>query len=212
MKLKKIYVKAVALVVLTIATYLLFINSANLLLLPETQTYKTDAVIILMGSVSDRILQAADIFQAGLAKEIIIVKEKQTGIVNLNKRGVDIPSQAQRSQSALIQLGIPDSLITIIPGQAASTRDEADTISSYLTINKYIQSITIVSSPTHLRRAKLIFRNTFDNKNLQVHIQTIPSSYTPINTKHWWRDRETAKAIVMEYMKLIYFNLYERWK
>ncbi len=212
MNLKKIYVKALLILGLLFASYQFFINAANILLLPDGHNDKSDAAIILMGSVSDRILQAADIFEAGLVKELIIVNEKQTGIENLNKRGVDIPSQAKRSKSALIQLGIPVSLITIIPGLATSTRDEADTLSSYLTRNKYIRSVTIVSSPTHLRRARLIFQDAFSDNDLEINIQTIPSTYTQINTKHWWKDRVTAKAIVMEYLKLLYFNLYERWQ
>ncbi len=165
-----------------------------------------------MGSVSDRILQAADIFEAGLTKELIIVNEKQTGIENLNKRGVDIPSQAQRSQSALIQLGIPDSLISIIPGRAASTKDEAAITAAWLKNHPHIDTLIIVSSAAHMRRAHLIFRKELKKHGLRVHLLTAPSQYSGFNAKQWWRDRESAKQVFMEYTKMLSFLLVEQWQ
>jgi uncharacterized SAM-binding protein YcdF (DUF218 family) len=118
---------------------LLFPRAASFLV-KTSPAVKADAAFILMGSVADRLLQAADLYEAGLVEQLILVNEKQTGMEFLKKRGVQIPSLAALSKQALIDLGIPDSLITILAGQASSTRAEADSLASYLSHNPQIKA------------------------------------------------------------------------
>jgi uncharacterized SAM-binding protein YcdF (DUF218 family) len=191
---------------------MLFTRVASLLV-KTSPPLKTDAAFILMGSVSDRLLQAADLFDAGMVQQIIMVNEKQTGIEALKNRGVQVPSQADISKQALITLGIPDSLITILPGQASSTRAEADSLITYLALNPHIKSITLVSSAYHLRRAQLIFEDALDDRKMStIILHAVPSTYTPFQTKKWWTDRESAKQVFMEYTKLASFLLVEQWQ
>lgn len=85
-----------------------------------------------MGSIADRVLQTADIYNQNLTNEILIVNNIQYGSEYLAQYNVHIPNFAELSKQALSQLSIPDSLITIIPGRAASTKDEAGITAAWL--------------------------------------------------------------------------------
>jgi hypothetical protein len=47
-------------------------------------------MVILMGSISDRVLQAENVYKKGLADEIIIVEESMGAYKALNAKGVQI--------------------------------------------------------------------------------------------------------------------------
>jgi uncharacterized SAM-binding protein YcdF (DUF218 family) len=210
-RIKKLSYAGTILAFFIFGLLLLFPRAASFLV-KTSPAIKTDAAFILMGSVSDRLLQAADLYEAGLAKQIILVNEKQTGMEFLIERGVQIPSLAALSKQALIDLGIPDSLITILPGQASSTRAEADSLASYLSHNPHIKSITLVSSAYHLRRAALIFEDAFSDNKLNINIYTAPSPYSSFQTDKWYTHRESAKQVFMEYAKITSFLLVEQWQ
>jgi hypothetical protein len=59
---------------------LLLFPRAALFLVKTSPAVKADAAFILMGSVADRLLQAADLYEAGLVEQLILVNEKQTGM------------------------------------------------------------------------------------------------------------------------------------
>lgn len=172
----------------------------------------TKPTLILMGSIADRVLQTSDIYKQGLTNQILIVNNIQYGSEYLAQYDVHIPNFAELSKQALTQLSIPDSLINIIPGRAASTRDEAQITANYLKQNPQIDTLIIVSSAAHMRRASMIFKDTFKDNNLNTIILTVPSKYSGFNAKHWWKHRESAKQVFMEYVKITSFLLIEQWQ
>jgi len=186
-------------------------NAGNFLVKSDNPT-KGDATLILMGSIADRVLQASDNYKQNLTTEILIVNNIQYGSEYLAQYNVHIPNFAELSKQALIQLHIPDSLITIIPGRATSTRAEAQITANYLQQNPHIDTLIIVSSAAHMRRAMMIFEDTFNDNNLSVTILSAPSKYSGFNAEKWWRDRESAKQVFMEYLKITSFLLIEQWQ
>jgi uncharacterized SAM-binding protein YcdF (DUF218 family) len=171
----------------------------------------TDAILILMGSIPDRILEAKDVYQANPVKKILIVNNIQTGSEALKPYGIHIPNSSDIVKQALVQLGIPDSTILILPGRAKSTRNEADTIAIYLRQNPSIRSLTLVSSSAHTRRAIMIFEDSFQDHGIEVGLISAPSKYSEFNAKQWWMDRQSAKQVVEEYVKMMSFLLVEQF-
>ena len=119
-----------------------------------------DAIVLLMGNFTDRVLQAADLYNAGRADRLIIVEESMGGYQGLLERGVDIISHTSQAVNSSVALGVPADSITVLPGDARSTLDEA-VIVRRLSRNPIPVSDTLilVSSPYHLRRASMIFRH-----------------------------------------------------
>lgn len=200
------------LVLITITASVLLLRSAGTYLVKTDTPQKSDATLILMGSIADRVLQASDIYKQNLTNEILIVNNIQYGSEYLVQYNVHIPNGAELSKQALTQLSIPDSLITIIPGRAASTRAEAEITANWLKQNPHIDTLIIVSSAAHMRRASMLFKDTFKDNNLNTIILTVPSKYSGFNAKHWWKHRESAKQVFMEYVKITSFLLIEQWQ
>lgn len=71
----------------------------------------------------------------------------------LDSIGFRAPSHATVSRELLLALGVADSLITIIPGDASSTRQEAGVFAEYLKSNQQIHTVSIIISSYHSRRS-----------------------------------------------------------
>jgi len=198
---------------LIIAASLLLLHSAGNFLVRTDLPTKPTPTIILMGSIADRVLEVNDIYKAGLTDTIIIANSNQSGGEALLQYGITIPNNTALSAQILTQLGIPGSCIIVLPGKTKSTRDEADTLIAWIKNTQInLQAITIVSSSAHMRRASMIFNDAFNDNDLNIKIYTIPSKYSDFDAKHWYTDRESAKQVFMEYIKMISFLLVEQWE
>ena len=169
-----------------------------------------DALVILMGNFTDRVLQAADLYNAGRADRLIIVEESMGGYQGLIERGVTIISHTSQAVNSCVALGVPADSITVLPGDARSTLDEAVIIRDYLMSNTGIDTLTLVSSPYHLRRASMIFRKAVGGAGAPVVIGCSGSAnYTSFNAERWWRSKEDIQHVMTELIKIGSLRLVE---
>ena len=173
---------------------------------------EAEVIVVLMGAVPPRVLEAADIYREGFARELLLVQSFMEAEEELSAWGIFVPGHAELTREAAVQLGVPDSRITILPAEARSTKDEALMIRDYLRENTQIDAVILVTSSFHSRRAKLIFERFCGDLDQEVIFLSRASSYDTFQAQHWWRDRQSAKWVVLEYLKLAYFYLWERWQ
>jgi uncharacterized SAM-binding protein YcdF (DUF218 family) len=179
-------------------------------LVKQDDPIHADAIVIPMGSFADRTLQAADLFLHGLARKVIIVEENMGAYKTLKTRGVRITSNTRRVRNYLISLKVPADSIIILPGDATSTQMETIIIREYLANDPDIDTICVVSSAPHTRRASMIFISAFRKAGMQVQVISSPSSYTNFDADKWWKSREGIQTVLLEYMKIANFVLFER--
>jgi len=184
---------------------------AGLWLVANDQPQKADAIIVLMGSAGERILIASDLYFAGYSAKVIMVADDAPGKMELLARGIFLQNDAERSRSIALALGIPDSAIFIIPASNSSTINEARIIRDYLNHCPGIHSIILVSSSFHLRRAGLIFNDALLQCNHQVNLFRVSSGLDRFHAIGWWRDRESAAVVLVEYIKLLQYLFWEKW-
>lgn len=206
----KIYIFSV--LVIIIILFLRCCRNAGTFLVKEDELKHADAIVILMGSMSDRILQSVDLYQLGLTDRIIIVEESMGVTRDMKARGVQIISNSSQVHTALIAMGIPDESIMILPGDAKSTQMEAMIIREYVKNDSGIDTLLMVSSASHTRRASTIFKSAFRKAGIQVHINSSPSIYSDFNARKWWRSKEDIQKVLMEYLKIVNFLLFEKRK
>jgi uncharacterized SAM-binding protein YcdF (DUF218 family) len=205
---KRIYILAVLTVILVLAVG--SCRKAGTWLVKADNPPHADVMVMLTGSISDRVLQTTDLYNEGVAARVWIVEAAMGVSKALEERGVKLISNSTQAKNALISLGIPADSILILPGDAASTRMEAEIVRSYLPTQSGINTLLLVSSSDHTRRAYKIFNAAFKNLEEAPVVYCSPSKYTKLDAEKWWRSKEDIQEVVEEYLKLTKFVLFER--
>lgn len=187
-------------------------HKAGLWLIKEDHPENADAIVLLTGSIADRVLQAADIYQSGYAEKILIAEEYMGAYIELEKRGFSVISKTTQTKDALVFFDVPPDSIIILSGDVESTMSEALITRDYISQNIYIDTILLVTSSWHTKRASIIFKKAFSEMEAPVTVLSIPSAYNKFNAEKWWQRKEDIQVVILEYMKLMNFLLFERNK
>jgi uncharacterized SAM-binding protein YcdF (DUF218 family) len=171
-----------------------------------------DALVILMGSIRERVPQAADLYCEGRANRIIIVEENQGRYAEIVAKGTHIISTTERARRTAVELGIPPDSIIILKGDSRSTMDEAVTVRQYLDESSAADTLLIVTSAHHTRRAAMIFKAALKDTVEQVVVFCSPSKYTGFDASEWWHRRDGIQSVLSEYLKILNFILIEKRK
>jgi len=168
-----------------------------------------DAIVVLSGSIPDRILEAVDLYQAGLAPRLILTKEGLLpGLEALRAKGGNLPEHHEMNLSVAAQLGVPSEAITLITTPAWSTLTEAHAIVGYLQAQG-LKRVLLVTSKAHTRRARMTYR-PLAAPDLEIIV--CASRYDPFDPHTWWRRRPYVRRVVIEYIKLVNYLLFDRWR
>lgn len=198
---------------LVLSLVLVAARKAGTWLTKSDDPVNADAMIVLMGSFSDRLLQAAELYLEGFTSRLIMVETlKPDRLQSIEKIGGTIVSNTMQTREVLISMGFPRDSITILPGGARSTQAEAKIIRDYLRYKPYIDTILLVSSADHMRRASMIFETAVEPLDHDIHFHCIPSIYSEFEAQRWWKDYEDIGEVVMEYLKIMNFKLFEKHK
>ena len=169
----------------------------------------SDAIVVLSGSLPDRILEAVDLYQAGLAPRIVLTQETPLpGLLALRARGATMQERHEQNLDIARQLGVPATALAVVSTPAWSTGTEAEALAVYCR-EQGIHSVLLVTSKAHARRAVLTFR---DLTGGAVRILVVPSRYDPFSAAEWWRRRPWARRLCIEYLKLANYLLVDRWR
>jgi len=169
-----------------------------------------DAIVLLMGNFPERVLEAADLYHEGKSGRMLIVYESMGPYQILESRGAEVVRTTQQAYNSAVALGVPADRITMLPGDARSTLDEAFAVREYIKGNPDIDTLLLVSSPAHMRRAYMIYKKVLRNSEKPVCLGTSPSSYSSFNPDKWWRRKEDVQSVVSEMVKILSFLTIER--
>jgi len=185
------------------AAYIGGCRRAGTWLVKESVPSHADALVLLMGNFTDRVLKTADLYRSGIADRVIIAEESMGGYKGLTDRGVKIISHTSQAVRSLVALGVPADSITILRGDARSTLDEAVIVRDYIGTNPGLDTLILVSSPYHLRRSSVIFGKAFKEAGLTVFTGTSGSgTYTGFDADRWWRSKEDIQHVLTEVIKI----------
>ncbi len=169
----------------------------------------SDAIVVLSGSVPDRILEAVDLYRAGYASRVLLTQEgRPPGLDVLRARGVDLPERHEQNRDIAVALGVPADRIEILPRRATSTLAEAQALVHLLRAQQ-LQRVLLVTSRAHARRARTIFRTLAKGR---PEILVVPSRYDSFDPQTWWHERAFVRRLVTEYGKLTIWWLIDQWR
>ena len=180
-------------------------------LVAEDELQESDMIVVLMGSVYDRILEVADLYDEGYSDRIVLINSYIAAKDIIVSRGIKVFGDTLLSKMAVIDLGIPEEDVLLLEGNSRSTQDEALTIREYIRSNREIESIILVTSKFHSGRAKKIFKKALSVLDREIDIYSSPSKYDSSNVNQWWRNREDFQWVIFEYLKLANFYFREQF-
>lgn len=192
------------------AVYIGGCRRAGKWLVKEDVPQHADAMVLLMGSFPERVLEASDLYREGKAGRMLIVYESMGPYRLLESRGAEIIRTTRQAYDAAVDLGVPADSITMLPGDARSTIDEALAVREYLRATPGIDTIILVSSPAHMRRSAMIFSVALRSLPEPVYVGCSPSSYSSFDPGRWWRRREDIQTVLSEFVKLGSFAVFEK--
>ncbi len=138
---------------------------------PEAQNEKTDAIIVLTGG-NFRIKTGLSLFNQGLSPQLFI-----SG-VHKSVTEDDIIAMKQDGET------VPDCCITL--GHSAETTLENAAETREWIISNKIKSIRLVTSPYHLLRSTLEFKNALKDDDIKIILHPVEEiDYGPTDKKFW---------------------------
>ncbi len=155
----------------------------------QTKVANADAIVVLAGGGPERLCHGIDLYKRGLAKELWY-----TGDHPLETRS-DFMDSEQALNFAL-RYGVPKEKIRLLP--STSTFEDGKSI-SVLVKERGMQSIIVVTSWYHTRRAMNVIRHSVAGANVVVYVSS--STNLPYTPNNWWRDEEGLVSVVNETIK-----------
>lgn len=195
---------AIALIYVLLSAYRVpILKSVGQYLVVEHPPVKSDLLVCLAGENVERGLTAADLYNRGLASKIFVARELiPDGYDILRRRGASYPESRDLMVSMLEGLGVPGSAVLTADTPSESTITEAALVAKVVKENN-VRSVILVTSPTHSRRAWLVFKKAMEKEG--VRILVVPSPYSKFKAEEWWKNRRDAKEVLLEYEKLVYY-------
>lgn len=175
------------------------------LLIVEASIASADAIVVLSGSATarERAILASELYKNGRGPKIILSNDnRKGGWSTVEQRN---PYFYEHSQAELQRLGVPESAIDVLMPPVANTFDEAVAFNEYVQKNR-MQSMLIVTSGYHSRRALWTFRRVVDNQ-IGLGLEAVkPGMQTP-RPLIWWLYPRGWEMVPIEYVKLIYYRV-----
>lgn len=181
-------------VLLALALWLIA-DSGRFLVIDQPQ--RADVILVLAGETDRRPSRALELLSQGYASRLVL----------------DVPADGKVYGSTLVEVArrwadaLPQaSAIVVCPIHGLSTKAEALDASECL---RHVggSSTLLVTSDFHTRRALSVFRRRIPNRTFAVAAAYDSTQFGV----HWWRHRQWAKTNVDEWLRLLWWQLVDRW-
>ena len=187
--------KVLLLGIATVLAILLLANSGRFLVID--QPVKSDVIVVLAGETEKRPERGLELLRRGTAARLIL----------------DVPAQAKVFQWSNLELAhryvqsLPEAQsISICPVEGLSTKAETVDVSRCLK-DLSARHILLVTSDHHTRRALVTFQ-----KELPAYVFDVAAACNSAEFgTRWWLHREWAKTYLNEWVRLVWWELVDRW-
>ncbi|MFQ5801450.1 MAG: YdcF family protein [Candidatus Methylomirabilales bacterium] len=160
---------------------------------------RADAIVVLSGAVVWRIPKGVALHKEGYADKILVTG----GYANdyfLHLMGERM-TEAEMTGRLVERMGVPSSAVVVLKG-GRGTWEEAEYVRQYVR-DEHIRKIILVTSHSHSRRARWVFRKVLHPEGVKVMVVEADNGrYTAAN---WWRTESGLVTVFTEYVKLFYY-------
>lgn len=163
---------------------------------------ESSAILNLGGRIESRIFQTIALYAYGIS-DLVLITNPANHIYN--DFGGGIQSEVTQMQNALKFANVTYKLI---PSRkdfgAQSTKDEALDLVEFLQ-DYPLESLIIVTSEFHSKRAYIIFNDIFEKHNVKTKIYLIPAPNRIFNRQNWHKSELGLMNYILELPKLLLY-------
>lgn len=161
---------------------------------PQDKLAKTDAIVVISGGETDlRVKEGVKLFQEEWAPLIIMSgAARDAG-----------ESNAEAMKRLAVKLGVPIDKV-LVEKEARNTIDNARFTHDLLASN-HVQSIILVTSPYHQRRASLTFSRYLEDSVRIINHSAADSAW---RKNGWWNNSWARKITLSELQKIMYLSVF----
>lgn len=175
---------------------------AGRVLVAEHKLQNADAIVVLMGKVSDRTPLAAMLWQQKRAPVIVFAHNEDDALTKIGFRTND----AEATRIYLERLNVPSDAIHVLDDvNVTSTTEEAEALVAYL-IKTFPPKprVILVTSWSHTSRA--LFTLEKESKG-RIDFMVAPATTAENKPETWWLWEESFLEVFQEYLKWTYYLL-----
>lgn len=173
------------------------------LLVVTAELHRADAIVVLSGAqaYAERAERAAQLFHEGRAPIILLTNDGLRGPWSPSRQ--DNPRFVDQAADELSRLGVEADRIEIVPEiVSGGTYGEAIRIRQYASTHR-LESILIVTSAYHSRRALWTMRHVLGRSGIEVGIAAAKHEM-PVSM-FWWLLPSGYRMVAVEYVKFVYY-------
>lgn len=168
---------------------------------------RSDVIVVLAGPWS-RSMYAADLYRTGYAPQVALSEAvPEPAWQQLEALGIRVPRAAEIHRQVLRAKGVPEEDIQMLGRPALSTADEAEQIAARF--GREGMKILVVTSPSHVMRARMIIRKAIDGRGASLAVCATPYEEFP---NAWWTSQDAAREVLLEWAKIAWYLLGGRFR
>lgn len=161
---------------------------------------RVDAILVLAGSYQ-RPIHAGDLYRQGFAPLVLVsVPANDPAAVPLAALGVKLVPKEETYEQTLRAKGVPADRIQRLGTKSLSTVDEAFELRKRYAGKP--AKVLVVTSPFHVRRARMIFTDALEGSGIAVAVLATPQEPFP---DHWWTSQDAARDVLLEWTKILFY-------
>lgn len=187
-------------VILIVIGAVLFVKGGSYLVVNNMR--KSDAIVVLAGDEADaRYYHGLKLLRQGYGQHLLL---DATTTITYGHSYTELAADLVARTA-----GQDATRVIVCPIDGDSTKDESTQVGACLeTLQPVPHSVLIVTDNYHTRRALSIFENRLP----QYRWSAAPSDNPYLFGTPWWKHREWAKTYLTEWEKLIWWELFDRWR
>jgi uncharacterized SAM-binding protein YcdF (DUF218 family) len=176
------------------------------LLVLDERPVKSDAIVVLNTGVEyyPRLIEAADLFNKGLADRIVINGNRKTEeLREIESQGFVVCCPWYENPLRVLCLyNVPrDKVICVSAEDAYDTVSEAQIVGEAI-IKQGYSRIILTTSKFHTSRASSIWKRMYEDR---LTVCVVSAKADPYDPESWWRDGRQIRWVLAEYGAWIYY-------
>jgi uncharacterized SAM-binding protein YcdF (DUF218 family) len=161
---------------------------------------KAAVIVVLVGYMPFRAMEAAALYRQGWAPEVWVTQENRASRdAALDRLGIRPPHDHEYSRDVLVRLGVPASAIKILDPPILNTMQEVDLLARELRTAGGSRAI-LVTSKAHTRRVRATWLARVGSSPAAIVRYAAEDHYDP---ERWWRRTGDVLAVSREVFAMV---------